>query len=391
MHTHSINNLLGLKDVIVRKISQTEHLIQVFIETNPKPHTCPACGQVTSKIHDYRTQVIKDLPALRKQLVLVLRKRRYVCQCGKKFYESYSFLPKYHRMTNRLSAHLCEEMRKCIPISMIAKDSGVSTHTVSRIFNFVKYPKARKMPKVLCIDEFKGNTNAGKYQCLLVDGETHEVLDVLPNRNKNTLLRYFLSIPRYERLKVKFFVCDMCGNFAQVARDLFPNATIIVDKYHFVRQVTWAVENVRKRIQKTMLPYLRKYFKRSKSLILKHRSELKSHEKEALDVMLTYSDDLRQAYNLKEKFYELCGESNFEKQKVLFGKWILYAQNTRLKEFNACITAFCNWSKEILNSFKYNYSNGPTEGTNNKIKVLKRVCYGFRNFDRLRNRILHLE
>lgn len=390
MHTHSISTLLDLKDVIVYKTLHTEHFIQVFIKTNPKPHPCPVCGQLTSKIHDYRTQVIKDLPALRKQLLLVLRKRRYVCRCGKKFYESYSFLPKYHRMSNRLSAHLCEEMSKCIPVSMIAKDAGVSTHTVSRIFNFVKYPRVLKMPKVLCIDEFKGNTDAGKYHCLLVDGESHQILDVLPSRNKSDLMSYFASIPRYERLKVKFFVCDMCGYFAQVAKALFPNAIIIIDKYHFVRQVTWAVENVRKRIQKTMLPSLRKYFKRSRSLILKHKSQLKRHEKEALDVMLTYSDDLRQAYNLKEKFYELCGESNFEKQKVLFGNWILYAQNTRLKEFDACITAFCNWSREILNAFKYTYSNGPTEGKNNKIKVLKRVCFGFRNFDRFRNRILHL-
>lgn len=391
MHTHSINNLLDLKDVIVYKISHTDHLIKVFIKTNPKPHSCPVCGQLTSKIHDYRTQEIKDLPVLRKQLVLVLRKRRYICKCGKRFYENYTFLPKYHRMSNRLSAHICAEMRKCIPISMIAKDSGVSPHTVSRIFNFVKYPKVLKMPKVLCIDEFKGNTNAGKYQCILVDGESHQILDVLPNRNKSDLIGYFASIPRYERLKVKFFVCDMCDNFAQVARDMFPNATLIVDKYHFVRQVIWAVENVRKRIQKTMLPYLRKYFKRSKSLILKHSTELKSHEKEALDVMLTYSDDLRQAYNLKEKFYKLCGENNLAKQKVLFGNWIMYAQNTKLKEFESCITAFCNWSKEILNAFKYNYSNGPTEGKNNRIKVLKRVCFGFRNFDRFRNRILHLQ
>lgn len=391
MHTHSISNLLNLKDVIVYKIFHTDQFIKVFIKTNPKPHTCPVCGQVTSKIHDYRTQMIKDLPALRKQLLLVLKKRRYVCKCGKKFYESYDFLPKYHRMSNRLSAHINEEMRQCIPISIIAKNSGVSTHTVSRIFGFVNYPSVSKMPKVLCIDEFKGHTDAGKYQCILVDGESHQILDVLPSRNKSDLIRYFSSIPRYERLKVQYFVCDMCGYFSQVAREMFPNATLIIDKYHFVRQVTWAVENVRKRIQKTMLPYLRKYFKRSRSLILKHSSQLKDHEKAALDVMLSYSDDLRQAYNLKEKFYKLCHESNFEEQKVMFGNWILYAQNTKLKEFDACITAFCNWSKEILNAFKYHYSNGPTEGKNNKIKVLKRVCFGFRNFNRFRNRILHLE
>ena len=90
-------------------------------------------------------------------------------------------------------------------------------------------------------------------------------------------------------------------------KTFFPNATIVIDRFHVVRYVTWALENVRKRIQKEMLPFKRKYFKRS---------------------------------------------------------------------------------RRILNAFDFPYSNGFTEGTNNKIKVIKRKAYGFRNFENFRNRIL---
>ena len=106
--------------------------------------------------------------------------------------------------------------------------------------------------------------------------------------------------------------------------------------------------------------------------------------------MLLYSDDLRQAYKLKEAFYAICQDERYSVQRKAFYDWIQYAEQVRLPEFNACITAFRNWSKEILNAFKYGYTNGCTEGFNNKIKVLKRVSCGVRDFDRFRNRIMHI-
>jgi transposase len=74
----------------------------------------------------------------------------------------------------------------------------------------------------------------------------------------------------------------------------------------------------------------------------------------------------------------------------LLSQWLLDAENSGLSEFRSCITAYQNWSEEILNSLDVPWSNGFTEGCNNKTKVLKRVCFGVRNFARFRNRILHL-
>lgn len=92
----------------------------------------------------------------------------------------------------------------------------------------------------------------------------------------------------------------------ELAKTFFPNAKIIVDKYNFIRQVTWAIENVRKRLQKSMPASVRKYYKRSRKLILTRYKKLKSENKQACDLMLQYSDDLRLAHMMKEWFYDIC-------------------------------------------------------------------------------------
>lgn len=390
MHSNFTKKLLDLKDVQVKNISHSDIFLKITLETNPKSTICPCCGSTTSKIHDYRYQKIKDFPYMDKSIILILKKRRYVCPCGKKFYEHYDFLPRYHRMTNRLVAYIVSELSNAVPVTFVAKKAGVSPTTVNRIFDHVHYSRPYSLPKVLAIDEFKGNAGGEKYQCILVDPKKKRILDILPDRKQSHLIDYIKSYSRHERLKVQFFICDMWNQYAELGRLFFPNATIIVDKYHFIRQVTWAIENVRKRVQKDMPPDLRKYFKRSRTLILKRAENLKGDEIERLNAMLLYNDELRQAYRLKENFYEICQNPKYSEQRKDFYEWIAYAESQNIREFKACITAFRNWSKEILNAFKYGYTNGCTEGYNNKIKVIKRISYGVRNFKRFRNRILHI-
>lgn len=148
------------------------------------------------------------------------------------------------------------------------------------------------------------------------------------------------------------------------------------------------MENVRKRIQKEMLPFKRKYFKRSRRILLSHYHKLSAENKHALEVMLTQSNDLAIAYHLKELFYDFMDSPDRNVAYKRLRKFIIATQSSELKEFNATLTMLANWSKYILNAFDCPYSNGFTEGTNNKIKVIKRNAYGFRNFENFRNRIL---
>ena len=81
-------------------------------------------------------------------------------------------------------------------------------------------------------------------------------------------------------MNVKFFVYDMWRPYTKLAQTFFPNVKSIVDKYHFIRKVTWAIENVRKRLQRSMLVFRRKYYKRSRKLILTRYIKLKDENKQ---------------------------------------------------------------------------------------------------------------
>nr|WP_206762728.1 ISL3 family transposase [Mobilitalea sibirica] len=380
--------MLNLEGVKIKNVCHSNTKITITLVTDPSEQICPVCGNFTSKVHDYRKQVIKDLPLQLKPVVLILRKRRYTCSCGKHFYEHYPWLPKYQHMTKRLAMYICHQLRQIVSYSYVASQTNVSSSTVSRVFDRLRYEKPN-IPSVLSIDEFKGNAETGKYQCILVDGKKHRILDILPDRTQSHLSSYFRDIPRPQRNRVEFFILDMWEQYRDLAKAYFPNATLIVDKYHFVRQVTWAIENVRKRLQKTMPVSLRKYYKRSRSLILSRYHKLKGEKKKETDIMLHYNDDLRKSHLLKEWFYQICEETRYSVTRTEFWNWIKNAECSGIKEFEDCAKTYRNWSREILNAFKYGYTNGPTEGFNNKIKVLKRVSYGVKNFERFRNRILH--
>lgn len=379
---------MNLEDVFIKKVIHADDYVKIFIETKPSMQTCPCCGNQTKRIHDYRYQMVKDLPLQLKHTYLVLRKRRYACKCGKRFAEKYHFLATYQRRTLRLSYKIVDLLRNLVSIKTVAKMTNVSVNTVTRLLDTLSY-SIPTLPECISIDEFKGNTDAGKYQCILVDAKKHRILDILPDRTQSHLSAYFREISRAERYRVKFFVCDMWQPYVDLAKVYFPNATIIIDKYHFIRYVTWAIENVRKRLQKTMSPNLRRYYKRSRKLILTRYAKLKDENKKACDLMLLYNDDLRLAHSLKEWFYDICQSEKYSYQRTAFREWIKAAESSSIPEFEKCAKTYRNWSRGILNAFKYKYTNGPTEGYNNKIKVLKRTSFGMRNFKRFRTRILH--
>ena len=306
--------------------------------------------------------------------------------CGKRFYEKNNFLPRYHRMTSRKNARIIEDFRDTVSASYIAKKHNISVSTALRYFNLVDY-SCKKLPEVLSIDEFKGNTDGEKYQTILTDAKNKKIMDILPNRKESDLIRYFRQFEN--RKEVKYFIMDMNPHFRDVAEVCFPKATIVIDRYHVTRQVIWALERVRKEVQKHLSGEWRRFCKHSKALLNKPPHKLTEEERQKLRIILGLSTRLEQAYYLKNDFLFLMHSPNSEVAEELLSYWILRAESAHLPEFYECTRAIHNWSKYILNAFDVPYTNGYTEGCNNKTKVLKRVCYGVRNFARFRNRILH--
>ncbi len=390
LYTHFNEKLLGLQGVNITNIEESEKSITIYIELERKPHRCSCCGEKTDKIHDYRNQKIKDISAFGKAVTVILRKRRYRCtNCNKRFFEENNFLPRYYRRTNRLTAYIIDKLRDERSFSSVAREVNLSVSTVIRAFDLVSYPKP-KLPKALSIDEFKGNTWGEKYQCILTDPENGVVLDILPKRYGYYLTNYFKNIPKAERQNVEYFISDMWKTYMDTASVWFKEAIQVVDKYHWIRQVIWAFENVRKQEQKAFGKDYRIYFKHSKKLLLKRFDDLTDEQKQQVNVMLYTSVNISRAHYYKESFFKILDCTDRESAKTAMQEWITDAESSELPQFEKCAKTMQNWLSGILNSFSAPYTNGFTEGCNNKIKVLKRNAYGYKNFSRFRNRILHI-
>ena len=156
-------------------------------------------------------------------------------------------------MTNRLCAFVIDKLRDERSFTSVAREVNLSVSTVIRIFDVINYPIA-DLPEAISIDEFKGNTWGEKYQCILTDPVNKVVLDILPERYKPYLTKYFKQFSKEKRNSVTYFVSDMWRTYADISDVWFKNATQVVDKYHWIRQAIWAFENVRKEEQKKLGP-----------------------------------------------------------------------------------------------------------------------------------------
>lgn len=381
-----ITKLLGLQNVLITNIEENYSSLSIYLTTKKSKQNCPYCKSNKSNVHDYRIQKINDMPIYKKKTVLILKKRRYTCSnCGKRFFEKYNFVSRYKHNTNRTYLSILDSLRDGYNCKNIAKQHYVSSNTVFRVLKDISFSDKPKLPEILGIDEFKGNAGGDKYQVQLTDIQNRKTIDILLTRNKLYLQYYFSRYTIQERSKVKCIVIDMWKPYRDL-RIYFPNARIIIDRFHYDRQVFWALDNIRKRIQKNYPKEKRKLFKHSKYLFHKHYFDLKIDEKLTLQNMLNHSEELYNAWILKENYYFLHEKKDITKEELL--EWMENAKRYGAKEFDTCIKAFKNWFWYILESFGSTYTNAYTEGKHNFIKTLKRTAYGFRNFYNFRKRIL---
>lgn len=390
MHNNYITNLLDLKGVIVTKFRNRKNRIRIHIELPIKEHSCPCCHSKTSKVHDYRSQLIKDIPLFyNKDVFLYYRKRRYVCpNCNKRFYEKNSFLPKRARKTNRLSAFIIEQLKEKQSMKDIANISNVSSSTVASFLPCLS-TSASSLPEVLCIDEFKGNTGKFKYQVSLIDGKIGKPIDILECRHKHFLFSYFDKFSLSERKKVKYFVTDLWQSYKDLAKTYFPNAKIVADRFHYARYIVQAVDTVRKKVQSKLTSGERKYFKHSRKLLLSRYINLNEEQRKELDyILINYSEELRRVYNEKEELLDIIHSGEKHKAIDKLNKWVKDNLESDYSVLKECAKTYSHWIEEIRNSLLVPYSNGVMEGYNNKIKVLKRIAFGFRNFQNFKARIL---
>ena len=387
--------ILNFKELKVKNIQKSLFELKVFVEMPVKEHVCPRCGKVTKQIHDYSNKrEVKDIPIGITKVTLIYKPRRYACSCGKRFLENCEeILPRY-KMTKRFINLIIEKTRELRSFKSIAKELGVSSATIIRIFDYVSYAEDL-LGKVLCIDEFKGNLGKEKYQAVLVNPELCKIIHIHKNRKKYDLQEWFKKIPKEKRYNVMYFICDMWDSYIELAEHFFPKAQICVDRFHYTRCVTEAMNTIRKEIQNTVGKEYRKHMKHSRKLLLSHNEDLekikKYDAKKQLYEMLNLSPKLTTAYYLLQEFYIVNKSQTKDEAKERLYKFYALVEQSNLKEFKKAVETFKHYEKYILNSFLTKYTNSYAEGMNTLIKTLKRIGYGYKNLRRFRNRIMHYQ
>ncbi|MBS7429343.1 MULTISPECIES: ISL3 family transposase [unclassified Virgibacillus] len=388
MQYHLIIDLLGIKDkqVEVWDIKEEPATWLVELYTKVKKQTCPSCKAKTKRVHSYRKQLIQGPNLSHTSVKISLRKRRYLCtHCHHTFYEHLQMVDRYQRCTNSLqmSARTYSAIGS---FTDAARLSGMTTNRLIRLFDRHPLQTKKVLPRAIAIDEFKGDAGGERFQTVIADVENKEIIDILPDRKVDTIKEYLQS---RDTSKVQIVVMDLSKSFKQAVQKALGNPLIIADRFHYMRQVYWALDEVRREVQRDLDKKPRIQMKRSKKLLWKSVYKLDEEESEKVQKLLDIDPRLQKAYELKNKLDQWFKESDKDTAKAGLEACMQTLKESGMDSFQRVYYTFQRWKTEILPSLMYPpFNNGYIEGTNNKIKVLKRKSYGIKNFSRLKNKIL---
>lgn len=443
---NSITELLNLEDT---DISITDISIQgttktLTLETRPSLHFCPSCG---FKMHSrgIKKRTIKH-PILQDNydLILVLKQRRWRCtnpECNYDISETFKFVNKHRRTTNATDMLIVYAYRNLMETTTsIADRFHVSDTHALEIFD--RYVKMNRLPltDAISIDEvFLDMDEYCKYALVIQDFHTGEPIDLLRSRRVNVTEPYFVSIPPEERNAVKYLISDMYNQYISYVDKYFPNAVPVVDSFHVIQWITRLIDNYLRQLLKkyrqrdrekaeqlslelqrpVSLPpsdevyLLQKY----RWLILSSQSNIKYHTDPRMDphfrcLMNTFDYEdalfridpkLKDFRDLKESYIYFNNHNAGDPVAARRDLDLLIptykdSEYEIFREFGSLLEKY---EYPIINSFimveKHGYgkiydsrlSNGPIESINRKVKDLKRLGRGFRNFEHFRNRFLY--
>ena len=359
-----------------------------------KHHDCPACGSSYTYVHDYREQ---NLCGFSTEITYIYKRRRYRCRdCGKRFSENNTFLGRFQRIPQSEIANIIKEHSELVSSSLIARRHGISTPTVMRLFANADNRATENdaagtqiLSPVISIDEFCGNAGA-KFQVVINDILHRNCCDIIDNRSAATLYDRILGYPLADRLGVEMVSIDLSPLFRKLIEDCLPHAQIAADKFHAVRLANDALDTIRKEVQARLDATCKKWFKNARRLLLKRQQKLSSKERVKLSQMLALSEKLTRAHNLKEEYYRIFDSTDRAVFKERLQQFREHVHASGIAPFMRVLKTMEQWKEELWNGIRTGYNNGFTEGCNNTIKALKRVCYGFRNFKNFRHRITYI-
>lgn len=409
--------LLGLnrKELRIMKIIEQNGIIEVELKNKKDKVRCPLCNCFTSSIHSKLKPIrSKYLDSGGQEVNLIIYKRRFHCyKCNKIFTEELSLNTKNGSISNKTKIQIRKDLLDYnMSLNKIAIKNHVSDYLVRKELEEATSTipdHIKNLPRVISFDEFKADTEEGKYAFILNDPIHKRILDILPNRKKEYLIQYFTYCNN--RHSVEFVISDMYEPYLLVQQIMFPKAKYVVDKFHYIRYILKALDDIRIKLQKEYGEKSKEYkiLKNKKNVSLiriyynnvedwytytkryKNGKIVEILKIDLLHQILEISDELKRGYQLKELFLDIINHSTYEEAETEFLNWIELCKESKIEEFIEASKTINNWLPYIVNSFiDKRYTNGFTEGTNNKIKVIKRNAFGYKNFKFFRKRILYI-
>ena len=408
-----ILNLLNIKDtnihILTDKITnkvikgKVFHIIEAILTYNPE--FCPCCGCINESSNDiikwgFRKNCIVKIPKVSNcKTRLLLHKQRFYCKnCNNTFIAETNLVGKNKNISNNSELQIRLELMKKQSEKDIADRLDVSVSKIDKVLNDISSHTILRhstLPKSMNWDEFKATKDTkGKMAFIIVDNKTGNIFDIQNSRKSRNLEKYFRRYSRSERNKVKLISTDFFSGYIKLAEKLFKNADIVIDRFHIVTQVYVALNKTRISLCNKSNPNynkLKDYWK----LLLKNENELSEEkkysnhfrkyisQKEIVTYLINTNHTLKATYECYQGIINSLKEKDFNKFKQ-----IIENQNNNISDkMKQAIKLYNENIKYIENSFRYEINNGTIEGTNNLIKTLKRIAFGYRKYEHFVSRI----
>lgn len=354
------------------------------VKTKKQYLQCNCCGSRDVIGRGKKEREFRAPPAGSKQVIIRAVIQRFECKhCGKVHQERIDFADEKKTYTRGFQRYI-NDLCRVMTIEDARKIAGVSWDTVKRIEQVYlqKHYSKPKLKEVLyiAIDEFavqKGH----KYMTVVMDLVRGHVLFVGEGKSAATLEPFWKRV-RCSGAKIQAVAMDMWPAFIEAVITNLPRAQIVFDRFHITKLVNDGLSELRRQLYRDeILLNKRPVIKGIRWLLLKNSANLKEdkNEKEQLQQALEINKPLAMAYYLKEELRLLWAQNSVEKAKDFLGKWVAKAYASGIMVLKKIANTLLAHRSGIFAWFKYPISTGPLEGLNNKIKVLKRQAYGYRD------------
>jgi len=379
-----IRKQLRLKAHTVTKVEDTEEFMVVHIDRlGQRLLRCGVCRQRCREVHSVRPErEWRDLSMRKQRLKLRYCPRRVECpRCGVRV-EDFPWADTWARVTTALSNAVAVLARE-LSWQGTARQYGLNWKSVATIVKrAVEYGlrhRARPPVHVIGMDEVS-RRKGQVYLTVVYDLERRVLLWVGEDRTEEAVKKFFTEELGRRRCRTLQAVCmDMWAAYAKLVREHAPNAQILFDRFHIVKHLNEAVEEVRRSEMRRLSAQEKVPFKRSRWLLLKNPWNLTSDQKERLSTLVRWNTPIVRAYYLKESFQLFWEYRQPSRAEAHLQKWMNSAMRSRLEPFKKFAQMLRSHLDGILPWTKLRLSNGAVEGMNNKIKSVSHRSFGFRS------------